>query len=104
PQGTRYLSSPQSGASSIDRAGEISDARDRINRLGQVFGQTAPLAALQKQLLLAESAGLSDGQRGSVLDAIAKATNQVQHVASLPPATTITLTSTKGQIPLTILV
>ena len=106
PQGTRYLASLQPQGSSIDQATSsgVTTARGSIDESEKVFGPSPELDLLQKQLLLAESSNLSDNRRRVVLNGIARATNQVQHVASLPPATTITLTSTKGQIPLTILV
>lgn len=104
PGATRYISpNNQTGPGSIDQAGAINSARGRIDESRQILGPSPQLDQLGKQLLMAESSTISDAQRRAVLAAIERATDQVQHVASLPPATTITLTSTRGQIPITVL-
>lgn len=104
-RGVRYLSSKSEGAPLLDpvAAASIAKARVQIDDLKQVLPGTAQISILQKQLLLAESDTLSAGERQAVLGSIRKWTAQVLHVASLPPATAITLTSTQGLLPLTIL-
>ena len=84
-------------------ARDVNDARQAITDLGQVFGSSNEVAALGQQLLLAESDPLPDDQRGVVLGGIAQATDRIRHVVSLPPSTSITLTSSVGQVPITIL-
>lgn len=109
PQGTRYLADPSPPQSTtlsslMEYAGDIGDARTAIRDLGSVFSdQPAQVEALDRQLLMAESSYIIDGERRRVLDSINSATEKVAHAVSLPPATSITLTSTKGQIPITIL-
>lgn len=103
PQGTRYLAADQGSGPGFDQVGRIAAARSQIFYLSQILGRSPQIAELNKQILLAESSELTDAQRATVLDAIDAKTVQVQHAASLPPATTITLTATKGAIPLTIL-
>ena len=103
PQATRYISSSQTGTPGVDQGAAITAARGRIDEIQQILGSSPQLEQLQKQLLMAESSSISDSERRAALGAIGRATDEVQHIASLPPATTITLTSTKGQIPLTVL-
>lgn len=103
PESDRELSANQASSPDLPQVGRIAGDRRRIDDLGRVLGRSAELSSLDKQLLLAESPGLSGTGRERVLAAIEKETGQVQHAVSLPPASSITLTSTKGQIPLTIL-
>jgi hypothetical protein len=103
PEGTRYLSSDQPLSGGVDQAGSIATARQMVDELGRILGHSSQVTDLNRQILLAESSVLDSAQRRTVLGAVARATEEVRHAASLPPATTITLTATKGQIPLTIL-
>lgn len=105
PQGTRYLNSRPRTGSQLDSvtADAIAKTRTEIADLNQVLPETAPSRNLEQELLLAESDNLTPAERRSVLAAIRRSTAQVEHVASLPPATSITLTSTRGELPLTIL-
>jgi hypothetical protein len=105
PKGARQLAANQPASPGIDArtASSITAARDGIDNLASVFGRSAEVTTLEKQLLLAESQTLTDAQRASVLSAISRKTASVAKTVSLPPATSITLTSTQGQIPITIL-
>jgi hypothetical protein len=107
PVGSRTLSAPfatDAGYGSLQSASPaITTARGAIHDLQSVFGSSPQVGQLNKDLLVAESETLTGGERPSVLGVISKATGQILHTASLPPATSITLTSTKGQIPITIL-
>jgi hypothetical protein len=103
PQGTRYLGNPNPPpGASLDTQG-ITSARNSINDLAAVLGASPKVSTLNQQLLMAEAASLTVQQRRSILDGISAATRAVAHTVSLPPATSITLTSTKGQVPITIL-
>jgi hypothetical protein len=110
PQGTRYLAHPKPAATDgflTQIAGSIQNDRAGIDALANVYANDKTLAALvprlRKQLLLAETGQLTEEQRQSVLDVIIQATARVGRAATLPPATSITLTSTKSQLPITIL-
>jgi hypothetical protein len=105
PKGARGLAANQSTGPGFSRtdAAAISGARSAIGNLASVLGPSAKVTTLEKQLLLAESQTLTAAQRATVLHSIVTGTGQVQSAVSLPPATSITLTSTQGQIPLTIL-
>jgi hypothetical protein len=84
-------------------ADQIGGVRRGINNLEAVFGPSQLVDQLRQQLLLAESDPISDAARWRVFDAITKSTNQIDRLVSLPPATSITLTSTQGVVPITIL-
>jgi hypothetical protein len=107
--GTRSLANPNPtsspAATDLDNAQPaLSAARSSINNLADVYpDQSLQLSQIQNQLLLAESETLTPDQRDALLFAIKKVTDQVEHAVSLPPSTSITLTSTEGQIPITIL-
>jgi hypothetical protein len=110
PQGTRYLAHPKpppTEAFLSEYSGLIVGDRAGIDALANVYANDKTMAALapelRKRLLLAETGRLSDDQRLSVLDVITQATARVARAATLPPATSITLTSTKSQLPITIL-
>jgi hypothetical protein len=107
PVGRRTLTAPfatEPGYGSLQSASPaITTARGAIRDLQSVFGSSPQVGQLNKDLLVAESETLTGRERPSVLGVISKATGQILHTASLPPATSITLTSTKGQIPITIL-
>jgi hypothetical protein len=105
PKGARGLAANQLTGPGFSRtdATAISGARGSIDNLASVLGPSAKVTTLEKQLLLAESETVTSAQRASLLRSISTETGQVGKVVSLPPATSITLTSTQGQIPLTIL-
>lgn len=80
------------------------NARAEIDALSTVFSQEQALASqLQAQLLTAESAELTDAQRVDLLAAVSQSASKILREVNLPPESSITLTSTHGQIPLTIL-
>lgn len=108
-KGTRYLADPnpppsQAGTDLANAQPLLAQARSDITNLALVYpDQSAQLSQIQNQLLLAESETLTPDQRDALLLAINKVTAQVEHAVTLPPSTSITLTSTEGQIPITIL-
>ncbi len=107
PQGYRGLAHPQqSTPEPFLEANARTIERDRtaIANLGHVFAGERTLSEnLQKRLLLAESPDLTAGQRQSILAVIGQATAKVYTAATLPPATSITLTATRSQLPVTVL-
>jgi hypothetical protein len=112
PQSSRALSSPNPAQStaaqnlSLD-ADRIQRARAQIAELGRMFpspaNQASEVDILDRRLLLAETSSFTDAQRQSVLAGISDATSRVKKAVALPPDTSITLTSSKAEIPLTIL-
>jgi hypothetical protein len=56
-----------------------------------------------RELLTAESSDLTEAQRQNVLGSVLAATKQVTSLITLPRSSSITLTATKGEIPLTVL-
>lgn len=109
PLGTRYLADPQPAPSAAaaqlaGAAPQIAGARQSIENLAQVLpSQSRQLAQVRTQILVAESETLTTAERQGVLDSIEKTTAVVDRAVTLPPDTSITLTSTKGQLPITIL-
>ena len=105
PQGTRSLTdtSTPTGGYSLPALNGITGVLSAVNDLSQVFGTNPQLAGLKKQVLLAESETITDDVRESVLLSIQKTAAVVNHAVSLPPESSITLTSTRGQVPITIL-
>jgi hypothetical protein len=107
--GTRLLADPEPPATMAEQAlaaaaPAISSARTRIATLSALLpSSSAVVADLSEQVLLAESESLSPPARRAALAAVARATAVVNHAVSLPPPTSMTLTATKGQVPITIL-
>ena len=107
--------SPVTGAGAQNRAaaalagdaGRVRLARLQINGLAAVLPSDSKdaqqTARLDRELLTAESSDLTEAQRGVLLGQIIGSTRRVMSEISLPRASSITLTSTKGQIPLTVL-
>lgn len=109
PVGVRYLSDPDPAPSAAaddlaaDR-GTITAARTDVSALDAVFpSDPTQLGSVADDLLLAESETLTPAQRAAVLAQIHTATAVVARAVTLPPSASITLTATKGQIPITIL-
>lgn len=109
PAGTRDRGSASSAAptpaSNVGADAEtIRAARVQLQGLAS-FAPTEQqtLKSLQLQLLVSESSDLTEGQRQTLLGAVTGAANKVLGHVSLPHASSITLTSTRGEIPLTIL-
>lgn len=105
PQGTRSLSDTTipTGGYSLGAVTGITGAVAAVKDLSDVFGSNPQLAGLKQQVLLAETETISDDLRDSVLASIQKTAAVVNHAVSLPPESSITLTSTRGQVPITIL-
>ena len=98
--------SGQGGLSSD--AGKIKAARRAIDALQGLLPVDTPtgstlLAAIQDQLLVTESSDITESQRQELLAAVNRETGHELGSVTLPDPRSITLTSTKGQIPLTIL-
>jgi hypothetical protein len=85
-------------------AESIRSARERLSGLGAILPQAPEQAQLlDRDLLTSESSDLTEAQRQSLLGAVFTASDRVTSLISLPRASSITLTSTKGEVPLTVL-
>jgi hypothetical protein len=85
-------------------AAAIRSARERLSGLGAILPQSPEQAqVLDRDLLTSESSDLTEAQRQGLLGTIFTASNRVTSLISLPRASSITLTSTKGEVPLTVL-
>ena len=107
---TRTLATPGAAGSSpagqaLGRAAtDILRARASVNALAALLpGPSPQVTDMQQRLLAAESDTLSSAQREAVLTAVVAEAGKVTDMVSLPPATSMTLTSTRGQLPITIL-
>jgi hypothetical protein len=85
----------------------VRQARRQINGLTAVLPpdskNTQGAATLDRELLTAESIDLTEEERGELLNHVIATSGRVMSEIRLPRASSITLTSTKGEIPLTIL-
>ena len=97
--------SVQAPASSLSGdAGQIQEARRQASATATILPSNKALAAtLQQQVLVSQSIDVTEAQRQALLGSVAKASEQVFGLMSLPGSSSITLTSTRAQIPLTIL-
>jgi hypothetical protein len=78
--------------------------RQRLGELADLLPQDKQLASqLGRLLLVAESMDLTGPQRQALLDAAYAGTNQITNLVTLPRASSITLTSTRALVPLTVL-
>lgn len=85
-------------------AGQIRAARQMVGAITSILPPgTIETAALPLQILTSESSDLTEPQRQALLQSVSKAADDVTRQISLPGSSNITLTSNKGQIPLTIL-
>jgi hypothetical protein len=85
-------------------ASTIHDARQRLSGLGAILPLAArQAAALGQELLTAESSDITEAQRESLLGLVFMASDRVTKLITLPAASSITLTSTRGEVPLTVL-
>ncbi len=83
----------------------ILDARQKLDGVTSLLGVSAPaLRGLSDDLLTSESASLTTEARSEILLSVDRELAKVSGSFALPPATAITLTSTHGQIPITVLV
>jgi hypothetical protein len=85
-------------------ADAIRAARQQLSGLEAILPRAAQQASeLNRDLLTAESSDLNEAQRQQLLGLVFTATDRVTRLITLPRASSITLTSTKAQIPLTML-
>jgi uncharacterized membrane protein YgcG len=91
-----------SDASRIKAARKAIDALQGLLPLDTQSGSTL-LADIQDQLLVTESSDITESQRQELLGAVNREASHELGSVTLPDPRSITLTSTKGQIPLTIL-
>jgi Family of unknown function (DUF6049) len=85
-------------------ADTIRAARERLSGYAAVLPRAAQQAqGLNSDLLVAESSDLSEAQRQALLGQVFTVTDRVTRLITLPRASSITLTSTKAQLPLTML-
>jgi Family of unknown function (DUF6049) len=87
-------------------AGQIRVARRQVSATATVLGLPSNVglaATLQQQVLVSQAVDISEGQRQALLGSVARTSGRVFGLISLPGSSSITLTSTKAQIPLTIL-
>ena len=112
--GESKAGSNQFGTSTPAPAGLSTDARsikaarravDAIQGLlpPDTPGVTTLVSEIQTQLLVAESNAVSESQRQILIAAVNRETTRELNGVTLPGSSSITLTATKGQIPLTIL-
>jgi hypothetical protein len=85
-------------------AGSIEDRRAEVSGLAYLVpaGQ-ANIEALPSQLLVAESSDITADQRRSILNLIYNDSKRITSQIDLPGPTSITLTSARSELPLTIL-
>jgi hypothetical protein len=85
-------------------ADTIRAARQQLSGLEAILPRAAQQASeLNRDLLTAESSDLNEGQREQLLGLIFTASDRVTRLITLPRASSITLTSTRAQLPLTML-
>jgi hypothetical protein len=87
-----------------DDADAIRTARQHLSGLEAILPQIAgQTQALDRDLLTAESGDLTEAQRQDLLGQVFTASDRVTSLITLPRASSITLTSTRGEVPLTML-
>ena len=97
------LIGPPAGSLAGD-AGAIRDARKRVQAFQAVLTSEQQVAEqLQDALLVAESTDVTQSQRRTIIDAVRAGSAGALRAVTLPGSSSITLTATRGQIPLTIL-
>ena len=85
-------------------AGTIRSARASLDGLRSVLPSDGKqVDSLGQDVLVAESSDITEGLRQGLLQAVSSAASKATSQITLPLASSITLTSTKGQIPLTVL-
>lgn len=99
---------PGASASLSSDASKIKAARRSIDALQAILppdapGATSLIAAIQDRLLVSESNDVSESRRAALLAAVGREANHELGEFTLPGSSSITLTATKGQIPLTVL-
>jgi hypothetical protein len=89
---------------STDTAVRTQTARNQVAALASVVPGSQPMVTqLENELLLSESGTVPDPQRKTVVESISKAATTYLNRIQLPSVSSITLTSTRGSVPLTIL-
>jgi hypothetical protein len=95
--------SPPAGSLAPD-ASAIRDARRRIQAFESILASDQQAGEqLGNALLVAESTDVTEAQRKAILNAVRAGSAGALHQVTLPGSSSITLTATRGQIPLTIL-
>jgi Family of unknown function (DUF6049) len=85
-------------------AGQIRTASAQASATATILPSNKALAAtLQQQVLVSQAIDITEAQRQALLGSVARTSGQVFGLMSLPGSSSITLTSTRAQIPLTIL-
>jgi hypothetical protein len=98
------VSSPATTPSLSAYAGQIRTARRQASATAAILPTNVALAAgLQQQVLVSESIDITGADRQALLGSVAETSGRVFDQVILPGSSSITLTSTKAQIPLTIL-
>lgn len=89
----------------VGDAGLIQAARSQIAAIGATLpdSSASSVAALQLKVLSAESSRVTESERRAILASIGAAAKEATRQISLPAAGSVTLTATKGQLPITIL-
>lgn len=100
--------SPPAPAGLSTDAASIKKQRQAVDALQGLLppdtpGFTTLVTEIQNQLLVAESSAISESQRKALLAAVNREASRELDNVKLPGSSSITLTATKGQIPLTIL-
>lgn len=108
PEVTRYLADPSPAPTRAAdfltaNAGRIQAARRYVTGLSSVLPNQATVTTLGNQLLAAESETLGASARAALLGSIEAEKAALDRKISLPGSTSITLTATKAQLPITIL-
>ena len=109
PHLVRYLEDPYPQPTAAENAlssaaPTIRALRGKLEAVSSVFdGRSGRTASIEEKLLVAESPDLDAAQRNSLLSSAFSAAKQTLAEVSLPVAGSITLTSNKGQLPITIL-
>jgi hypothetical protein len=85
-------------------ATQISKARKEASAVSTILPSNKGLAAtLEQQVLVSQAVDVTEGERQALLSSVGKTSGRVFGQMSLPGSSSITLTSTRAQIPLTIL-
>jgi hypothetical protein len=97
-------SPPRNSPFGPDTAIRIETARNQVSALASVVPGSQPVVTeLENELLLSESGTVPDPQRKTIAASISKAATTNLNRIQLPSVSSITLTSTRGSVPLTIL-
>jgi hypothetical protein len=109
PDLVRYLADPYPQPTAAENAlsaaaPTIREVRGKLRAVSSVFdGRSGQTARMEEKLLVAESPALDAAQRNSLLSSVRSAAGRTLAEVSLPAGGSITLTSNKGQLPITIL-